>query len=199
MVMALTRQPPAQSRTANFIFSGVALDSTGDAYITGTAGSDFPTTTGAFQTTYGGGSQDAVVAEVNPAGSAFVYATYLGGPGNDQGTGIAIDPSGNAYVTGSTSSSSFPTTSGAFQTTYGGNGDAFVTELNPSGSGLLYSTYLGGADHDSGSAIAVSSGAIVVEGETGAPPGGADTATFPDDPGSHSNGRRRIIYQQVQL
>ena len=79
---------------------------------------------------------DAFVTELNPTGSGLVYSTYLGGSGDDYGNGIAVDTSGNAYVTGYTVSSDFPTTAGAFQTTLDGGGDAFVTELNPTGSGL---------------------------------------------------------------
>ena len=82
------------------------------------------------------------------------YSTYLGGSGSEEGLGIAVDTAGNAYVTGATDSINFPTTQGALQTTRNGVGNAFVTKLNPTGSGLVYSTYLGGG-YDSGSAIAV--------------------------------------------
>ena len=86
---------------------------------------DFPTTAGAFQTTYGGGRRnDAFVSKLNSSGSALVYSTYLGGSGDDVGHGIAVDSSGNAYVTGYTHSSDFPTTAGAFQTTLGGTSRA---------------------------------------------------------------------------
>jgi hypothetical protein len=123
--------------------SGIAVDASGNAYVTGvTASSDFPTTPGAFQTTYRE-VQDTFVSKLNAAGSALLYSTYLGGSGYDNGSGIAVDASGNAYVTGGTSSSDFPTTPGAFQATYGGNGDAFVSKLNASGSALLYSTTWG--------------------------------------------------------
>ena len=89
---------------------------------------------------------------------SLVYSTYLGGSNNDSGNGIAVDGSANAYVIGSTSSSDFPTTAGAFQTTNGGRGgfaDAFVSKLNRSGSALLYSTYLGGSNYDLGVSIAL--------------------------------------------
>ena len=100
--------------------TGIALDASGNAYVTGvTASTNFPTTPGAFQTTNGGGS-DAFVTKLNPTGSALVYSTYLGGNSNDPGGGIAVDASGNAYVTGYTSSTNFPTTPGAYQTTNGG-------------------------------------------------------------------------------
>src|SRR3989454_6016770 len=91
----------------------------------------------------------------------LAYSTYLGGSTIDQGFGIAVDSAGNAYVTGDTISTNFPTTPGAFQTTFGGPfccmGDAFVTKLNALGSGLVYSTYLGGGGNDQGNGIAVDS------------------------------------------
>src|SRR5205807_5925096 len=108
-----------------------------------TFSSNFPTTAGAFQTTLGG-ANDAFVTKLNAAGSALLYSTYLGGSGEDPGQGITVDASGNAYVTGATTSSNFPTTPGAFQTTLVGEEDAFVSKLNAAGSALLYSTYLGG-------------------------------------------------------
>jgi hypothetical protein len=108
---------------------GIAVDGSGNAYVTGsTASSTFPTTAGAFQTTYAG-STDAFVTKLNASGTAPLYSTYLGGSGNDGGNGIAVDGSGNAYVAGYTNSSNFPTTPGAFQT-YQGNEDAFVAKFN---------------------------------------------------------------------
>jgi Beta-propeller repeat/Abnormal spindle-like microcephaly-assoc'd, ASPM-SPD-2-Hydin len=160
---------------------GIALDSSGDAYLTGSTSSpNFPTTPGAFQTTCGGGCNgtgDAFVTELNPAASALVYSTYLGGSSNDQGFGIAVDSSGNAYVTGATSSTDFPTTPGAFQTALSGSGNAFLTKLNPSGSALVYSTYLGGGG-DSGQGIALdSSGDAYLTGST-------SSSNFPTTPGA---------------
>ena len=147
---------------------GIAVDTSGNAYVTGfTCSTDFPTTAGAFQTTFGGVA-DGFVTELNPTGSGLVYSTYLGGNGYDHGFGIAVDTSGNAYVTGFTDSSDFPTTAGAFQTTFGGFGDAFVTKLNSTGSGLVYSTYLGGSGDDFANGIAVdTSGNAYVTGYTG--------------------------------
>jgi hypothetical protein len=135
---------------------GIAVDTSGNAYVTGTtASTDFPTTPGAFQPTFGGNG-DAFVTKLNPTGSGLVYSTYLGGSSDEFATGgVAVDTAGNAYVTGSTISPNFPTTPGAFQPTFGGNGDAFVTKLNPTGSGLVYSTYLGGNADENGFAIAV--------------------------------------------
>jgi hypothetical protein len=141
--------------------TGIALDASGNAYVTGmTASNNFPTTANAFQTTFGGGTcgtsfcSDAFVAEVKADGSALVYSTYLGGSDADFGQGIAVDNAGSAYVTGSTLSANFPTAS-PLQAAGGGNSDAFVTKLNPDGTALAYSTFLGGADGDFGQAIAV--------------------------------------------
>ena len=108
---------------------GIAVDTSGNAHVTGyTTSSDFPTTPGAFQTTYGG-SLDAFLTELNPTGTGLVYSTYLGGNSGDSGSGIAVDTSGNAYVTGN-ASSRFPTTPGAFQTTFGGASDAYVAKID---------------------------------------------------------------------
>ncbi|SPE45766.1 conserved exported hypothetical protein [Candidatus Sulfotelmatobacter sp. SbA7] len=133
----------------------IAVDGAGNAYVVGTTSStDFPTTSGAFQTTYGGNGS-AFVTKFNAAGSALVYSTYLGGSGGAAASGIAVDSAGNAYVTGTTYSTDFPTTPGAFQTTHTGADDAFVTKLNPRGSALAYSSYLGGSSYNQGNAIAV--------------------------------------------
>jgi Beta-propeller repeat len=142
--------------------SAIAVDADGSAYMTGgTFSPDFPTTMGAFQTIYGGGSSDAFVTKLDPSGSALVYSTNLGGSGGEEGHGIAVDSAGNAFVAGNTNSSNFPTTVTAFQTTYGGGAccDAFVTKLDAAGSALVYSTYLGGSGNDGGSAIAVDASA----------------------------------------
>ncbi len=156
----------------------IALDATGSAYVTGTTSSaNFPTTAGAFDTAYNG-NEDAFVAELNTSGSALVYSTYVGGSGNDEGWGIAVDAAGSAYVTGLTSSSNFPTTAGAFDTTYNGNGDAFVAELNTSGSGLVYSTYLGGSSGDQGNSVALDAvGNVYVAGQIA-------SSDFPTTPGA---------------
>jgi hypothetical protein len=140
---------------------GIALDSGGNAYVTGYTGGNFPITTGAFQTSFQGGTYDAFVTKLSPDGSSLVYSTYLGGENNDEGYGIALDSGGNAYVTGYTSSNSspgFPTTPGTYQTDNAGNSDAFVTKLASAGNALVYSTYLGGEGYDSGWDIAVDSG-----------------------------------------
>jgi uncharacterized repeat protein (TIGR01451 family) len=173
---------------------GIAVDNDGNAYIAGgTSSTNFPTTEGAFQPAFGGGPYDAFVTKVNANGSALVYSTYLGG--NNWETpppnfcfagicagfgGIAVDESGSAYVTGFTGSSNFPITPGAFQTSLSGTVnafDAFVTKLNADGSGLVYSTYLGGSNVDVGNGIKVdASGNAYVTGFTAS----ADFPTTPE-------------------
>jgi hypothetical protein len=157
---------------------GIAVDSTQNAYVTGTTtSSDFPLQS-PLQKTYGGNS-DAFVTKLNPAGSALVYSTYLGGSGFDAGAGIAVDGGNNAYVTGQTNSTNFTTASPTQSALNGGNNttnsDAFVSEVNSTGSALVFSTYLGGSgEEDAGGnfgAIAVDShgATIYVTGNT-APP-----------------------------
>ncbi len=139
--------------------NGIAIDSSGNVYVAGfTQSNPFPTTSGAFQTTYAGNS-DVFVSKLNANGTALVYSTYLGGGAVDQALAIAVDSSGSTYITGQTfqSTTMYPATAGAFQTTYMGFGDAFVTKLSPDGSSLVYSTFLGGSGLDEGRAIAVDS------------------------------------------
>lgn len=144
----------------------IAVDGSGNAYVTGghyDLLGPFPATPGAFQT-ISQGDTDAFVAKLNPQG-AFVYATLLGGNDTDDGFGIAVDSGGNAYVTGGTDSHPssaycpgcipFPTTSGAFQRLSGGDRDVFITKVNPTGSALAYSTYLGGSGAEEANAIAL--------------------------------------------
>ena len=139
---------------------GIAVDSAGNAYVTGEMNStDFPTTTNAYDTSYG--NTDVFLVKVSSNGSSLEYATYLGGSNADYGSGVAVDSLGDAYVTGHTSSSDFPTTTLAFDTTKNNGWDAFVTVLHPAGGGvndLLYSTYLGGGYADYGTGIAVRPG-----------------------------------------
>jgi hypothetical protein len=148
--------------------SGIAVDGSGNVYVTGgTASTDYDVTAGAFQTTQGGGFFDVFVTKLNASGSGLVYSTYIGGSGFDGGYGIAVDGSGNAYVTGYTNSNNYDVTVGAFQTTNGGGNDVFVTKLNASGSGLVYSTYIGGSGDDYGYGIAIDgSGNAYVTGYT---------------------------------
>jgi hypothetical protein len=167
----------------NDLCDGIAVDATG-IYITGqTESTDFPVVAGGFQATFGGGDNDAFVTKLNSSGSAEVYSSYLGGSGAEIGASIAIDGGGNAYITGQTDSptNNFPLVIPT-QATLGGGNDAFVTEVNSSGSKLLFSTYLGGSqDEDDGGnygAIAVDSyGAnIYVAGNTAS----TDFPVFPN-------------------
>jgi hypothetical protein len=145
--------------------AAIAVDSSDNAYITGNTESvDFPTTTGALSTSIGSGYSAAFVTKLNPTGTALVYSTYLGSAANDSGsngTAIAVDSSGAAYVTGSTYANDFPVSSGAYQSSPNDDaslfGTSFVAKLNPAGSALVYSTYLGGNLSDFTYGIAVNS------------------------------------------
>jgi hypothetical protein len=137
--------------------NGIAVDSSGDAYITGyTKATDYPTTTGAYQTTNNASGLYAFVTKLNATGTALVYSTFLEGSNTGEGEGIAVDASGDAYVAGATSSTDFPTLNGYQSVAVAGG--AFLAELNPSGSGLIYSTYLAGTGGGDG-ANAVALGA----------------------------------------
>ncbi len=176
---------------AGVVFSGdvaLALDTAGDVYMAGstngnTFGDDtFKPTSGAFQESFGG-KTDAWVAKLNSNGTKLVYATFLGGSGDERAEGIGVDSAGNAYVTGFTTSKNFPVTSGVFQSECklkndGTCASAFVTKLNALGSRLLYSSYLGGHGTQTGQGIAInpSGNAFVV--------GGTDAKDFPTTAGS---------------
>jgi photosystem II stability/assembly factor-like uncharacterized protein len=143
---------------------GIAVDANGNASVTGgTRSMNFPTAN-ALQPMFGGGFSDAFVAKLNADGRTFVYSTYLGGNHSDAGFGLAVDMSGNAYATGFTQSSNFPTTRNTVQPAFAGGlsagpmgfgGDAFVAKLNPTGRRFVYSTYLGGRGDDGGGRIVV--------------------------------------------
>jgi len=167
---------------------GIAVDSSGDAYVTGyTISKDFPASN-AFQPTnhsaflYGA---NAFVTKFNADGSALLYSTYLGGSATDFAFAVAVDGSGNAYVTGQTDSTDFPTVN-PFQATYAGAQDTFVTKISTDGSALLYSTYLGGSHNDEAYAIAVDgSGSAYVTGFT-------DGTDFPTSPGALQGSNRAV-------
>jgi hypothetical protein len=149
---------------------GIAIDNSGNAYVTGqTASTDFPTVAGAYSTSKVGGF-DVFVSKIATDGSSLIYSTYIGSDGNDSGNAIAVDGSGNAFVAGGTtlpSSTNFPTTNGAFQTAFqGGNVDAFVLELASSGGSLVFSTYLGGNGDDVANGIAIDTTGVYVVGST---------------------------------
>ncbi|MBI2864483.1 MAG: SBBP repeat-containing protein [Chloroflexi bacterium] len=162
---------------------GVAVDTSGAAYVTGkTISSDFPVTTGAYDTSSNGG-YDAFVVKLDATGAKLDYATFLGGSGFDYGYGIALDTSGAAYITGATKSRDFPATTGAYDTSHNGGSyglDAFVAKLNATGTDLTYATFLGGSDDDYGGiGIAVdTSGSAYVTGAT-------DSYDFPVTSGAY--------------
>jgi uncharacterized protein (TIGR03437 family) len=142
---------------------GIAVDAAGNAYITGQTNSiDFPTVP-PFQNAFGG-SNNVFVLKLNPAGTALVYSTTIGGSGDESGNGIAVDAAGNAYVTGITNSQNFPIVGGfqssaSMSTNLNGTtsifNQGFVLKLNPTGTALVYSSYLGGSGNDYGRGIAV--------------------------------------------
>ena len=133
--------------------AGIVVDREGHAYVTGLSSFGFPTTPGAFDTSSSGG--DAFVAKLDRNGTRLVYATFLGGSGFDEGIALALDDQGEVVVTGDTQSLDFPTTPGAFDTTYNGDSDVFVAKLDRTGSALVYSTLLGGTAGELGVAVAL--------------------------------------------
>lgn len=141
--------------TGQDVATGVGIDAAGNIYLAGeTTSNAFPTTPGAYDTNNTATIFDAFVTKIAPISGALVYSTYLGGSGDDHGTGIAVDAAGHAHVTGYTDSADFPTINPA-QGSIGGDRDIFVARLNPTGSGLDYSTYLGGSRSDNGMDIAL--------------------------------------------
>jgi len=157
--------------------NSLAIDPAGNAYITGyTTSPNLPSSPVTPYQPGLRGPSDAYVAKVNPAGTALVYTTYLGGSGDDQGTSIAVDTAGNAYLSGSTSSPDFPSAGGGVAAYYGGASDGFVTVLNASGRALIYSGYIGGPGDDVANAITLDTSAnIYVTGFT-------TSATFTSPP-----------------
>jgi hypothetical protein len=164
---------------------GIAVDSSGNAYVTGytaeydyTPSANFPIRN-AYQSSFGGGDTDAFVTRLSTDGSDLVYSTFLGGNSDDYGFGIAADSEGSAYVTG-IAGAGFPTTAGAYQENNAGWSDAFVSKFPSTGRRLLYSTFLGGEEVDSGADIAVdSSGNAYIAGST------SSDADFPTTPNAY--------------
>jgi hypothetical protein len=180
--------------TGDDLASSIAVDANGDAYVGGlTSASNFPVTFGALETSYGGGPFDGFVAKIDPTGSSLVYSTFLGGSQEDHVNGIALDSSGDAFMTGQTNSANFPVQAG-FQPKYTASScgsalnnnpcfESFASELNPTGSALVYSSYLGGSAASYGSDIALdSSGAAYVTGWT-------TSSDFPVTQGAYDTAR----------
>ncbi len=185
------------SGTNDSVASSIAVDSGGHAYVlTNTAGG-FPVTSAAYQKTAGTHScqfeqfadgQAQVVTKLNPTGTALVYSTYVG-HGCDYGSGIAVNSSGEAYIVGHTQDSAYPVTSGEVGSKFGGVVDGFVTRLNASGTGLVYSTFLGGSLADFANAIALdSSGYAYIAGGTD---GSFPTTSGAYQPTASDNGYRK--------
>lgn len=173
--------------------NGITVDSSGNAFVSGitySTSNTFPTTGGAYQTTRRG-FNDAFVTKFNSSGTALTYSTLLGGGGEEAGQRIAIDSSGNAYITGYTYPdqgqfpTAFPTTNGAYDTTANGEYDAFAAKFNSTGTTLTYSTFIGGSGDDAGYAIAVdpSNGDAYITGYAT-----DDTVDYPTVPGSFDTG-----------
>lgn len=175
---------------------GIALDGAGNAYITGfTQSYNFPATPGAFDTGYNG-NYDVFVVKLDANGSDLIYATLLGGNLSEYGRAIAVDGVSSAYVTGDTGSSDFPATPGAFDSSSNGGWDAFLVKLNATGTGLVYSTFLGGSSADYGYAVAVDGTSnVYVTGYT-------KSLSFPTTPGafdtSHNGGFNDVFVARVK-
>ena len=172
---------------ANDAFAtGIAIDGSDNAYVITNTASGFPVTTGAMQRTAGtdkcpfqqfADGQSQVVSKVSADGSSLVYSTYVG-HGCDYGAAIAVNSAGEAYITGHTQDSAYPVTAGAAQVAFGGVIDGFVTRLNATGSGLIYSTFLGGSLIDISNGIALDSAGYAYVA------GGTDGGNFPTTPGA---------------
>jgi len=177
---------------------GIAADSIGNTYVTGYTSSfeaTFPVTVGP-DLTYNGGAWDAFVAKISGAGTGLTYAGYIGGSDYDRGHSIAIDESGNAYITGQTQSSeaSFPISVGPYLT-YSGGGDTFVAKVNATGTTLVYCGYIGGSAYDSGTGVAVDGvGNAYIVGQTE-----STESTFPitGGPDLTHNGNRDVFVAKV--
>jgi hypothetical protein len=170
--------------SATEVGQDIVLDASGAILVSGTTGSsNFPTTPGAYDTSYNGGAADAFVAKLSADGKSLLLSTFLGGSSDDghdvRPIFVAVDAAGGIHVTGTTYSSDFPTTPGAFDTSYNGGGDTFVAKLSADGKTLVYSTFLGGSDLNyPGRLVVDSAGATVLTGTT-------YSSDFPTTPGAY--------------
>ncbi|MCX7834436.1 MAG: hypothetical protein N2450_00005, partial [bacterium] len=174
----------------------ITSDGSGGCIITGYTNSwDFPTTPGAYDQSYNGGG-DVFITRLNSTGSALIYSTFLGGGDYDEGRAITSDGSGGCIITGSTNSSNFPTTPGAYDQSQNGSDDVFITRLNNTGSALLYSTFLGGSDYDEVRAITSDgSSTCIITGST-------NSANFPTTTGVYDpshNGSYDVFLAKLRV
>jgi len=174
--------------TSDELANAIAVDGNGSVYVTGdTSSADFPTTAGAFQRTPGGGLYDVFLTRLNPGGAEIAFSTFVGGNGVDRCAALALDGLGNCYLTGFTNSTSFPTVNAPQAVLGGGSGDAFVSMVNSTGSGMIYSTYLGGSNRDNGQSI------VVEPDGTAAVVGLTDSTDFPRTSGGALGGTDAFI------
>lgn len=174
--------------TGDELANGIAVDTNGSVFVTGdTSSADFPTTAGAFQRTPGGGLYDVFLTRLNPGGASLAFSTFVGGNGVDRGAALALDGLGNSYLTGFTNSTSFPTVNAPQPVLGGGSGDAFVSMVNSTGTGMIYSTYLGGSNRDNGQSI------VVEPDGTAAVVGLTDSTNFPRTSGGLLGGTDAFI------
>ncbi|MGA1821713.1 MAG: fibronectin type III domain-containing protein [Thermoplasmatota archaeon] len=167
--------------------NAITVDSSGNAYITGETYSQstwpqwrYPVTSGSYSQTYSG-NQDSFVTKINSGGSSLTYSSYLGSNANDEGLAIAVDSSGYAYVTGTTTSTGYPTTSGVYSRTHRGSNEAFITKFSTAGSALSASTFIGGTNNDYGRSLSIdSNGNVLLAGETSS----SGTGSFPTTNGA---------------
>ncbi|WP_419470261.1 SBBP repeat-containing protein [Candidatus Kuenenia sp.] len=172
----------------------LSLDTSGNVYVTGLAGPNFPTTSGAYDTTFNGGYA-AFVSKLDGGLTSLLASTFLGGSSEAWGYSLSLDTSGRVYVTGFTTSTDFPTTSGAYDTSFNGGYDVFVSKLNNGLTGLLASTYLGGSDYDFGNSLILdTSGHVYVTGSTGST--GFPTTSSAYDT-SHNGGSYNVFVSKL--
>ncbi|MCX6257919.1 MAG: SBBP repeat-containing protein [Bacteroidia bacterium] len=157
--------------SGNDVCNGISLDGNNNIYVTGsTISSDFPVTTGAYSTSITSNlSNDAFVLKMNTSGTSLIYSTYIGGSNEDCGNIITVDASGNAIIAGYTASNDFPTESFSYDNSFNGAEDVFVSKINSSGSGILYSTFIGGVNNDIATGMIISGNSFIIAGNTYSP------------------------------